>query len=388
MQVLRSSSWVALGALGALGLFACSHLVACSQASSAPEVASADDGIVGGVDAKGHGLDAVGSIVAADDTETLNFCNGTLIGPKLVLTSKRCAIQEVTPDDGGPGTVKQVLVDKYPLYFITGADIASPSHKIRIESVDVCLAPETGGVDGFGCNVALYRLKEAITDIPPLPFTDRALGVELVGKRFSTLSYGDTTQDVTTQTVGKRHAGSLTLRAVSGAPMKALFPTAADLVAMWAQTEGPDSAAQLSSALAVYYESTLQPDLEAWLGGGAGDAQTCLQDQGAPLLAKDAAGKLTVYAVGSNAIAGTKTKCVPFGAPYAMLGAPVQALIGRNLVDVCANETAEGRCDGDVAVRCTTPAEGERRLTRTDCSALLQHCAPASAENPQASCAD
>lgn len=370
-------------------------MFACSQAGDGPAGAgpstpSRDSDLIGGVDAKGRGLDAVGAIVAADATTTIDFCNGTLIAPKLVLTSKRCAVQfeQVTPDGGAPTTTKTVLVDKYPLYFITGAGIAAPSHKVRIESVAMCTEPDEGGMDGFGCNVALYRLKEAIADIAPLPFTDKALGTEQIGKRFSTVAYGDVTQDRTKKIVGQRHAGTLTLRAVSGPPMPAMFPTLNDFVAAWTKAEGEASAQQLSQALASYYALPLLPDLEAWLGGASGDAQTCLDDQGAPLLAKSAEGKLTVYAVASNPLGGSQTKCVPIGAPYAMLGSAVQSLIARNLVDACENETTAGRCEGDVAVRCTTPEEGERRVTRSDCGAVLQRCVPPSASNLQVSCAD
>jgi hypothetical protein len=377
---------VAIASLGAAAMMACSD----SGDAKSGDGPTASNDIIGGVDAKGHGLDAVGAIVAADATTTVDFCNGTLIAPKLVLTSKRCAVQyeSVTPDGGAPTQVRTVLVDKYPLYFITGANIASPSHKVRIESVDLCTSPDTGGMDGFGCNVAVYRLQEAIADITPLPFTDKALGSELVGQRFSTVGYGDISQDLAKQTLGQRHAGTLTLRAVSGAPMKAIFPTEADLVAAWTKAEGQASAQQLSAALASYYETTLQPDLEAWLGGSDGDAQTCLDDQGSPLLAKNAEGKLTVFGIASNPLGGSQTKCIPFGAPYAMLGAAAQALISKNLVDACDTETSAGRCDGDIAVRCTTPAEGDRRITRSDCGAVLQHCVPPSATNPQVSCAD
>jgi hypothetical protein len=378
-----------VAAVASLGAAA---VMACSDAGDARhgDGPTASNDIIGGVDAKGHGLDAVGAIVAADATTTVDFCNGTLIAPKLVLTSKRCAIQydNVTPDGGAPTQVRTVLVEKYPLYFITGAAIASPSHKVRIESVDVCTTPDTGGMDGFGCNVAVYRLTEAIADITPLPFTDKALGPELVGQRFSTVGYGDISQDLTKQTLGQRHAGTLTLRSVAGAPMKVLFPTEADFVAAWTKAEGQASAQQLSAALATYYETTLQPDLEAWLGGSDGDAQNCLDDQGSPLLAKNAEGKLTVFGIASNSLGGSHTKCIPFGAPYAMLGTAAQALISKNLVDPCDAETAAGRCDGDIAVRCTTPAEGDRRITRSDCSAVLQHCVAPSATNPQVACAD
>lgn len=376
---------VSLAALGAVAMMACSQ-----AGDSKRETPTSSDDLIGGVDAKGHGLDAVGAIVAADATQTIDFCNGTLIGPKVVLTSKRCAVQyqNVTPDGGAPQQVRTVLVDKYPLYFLTGANIATPSHKVRIERVDLCVEPDTGGMDGFGCNVAVYHLQEAITDITPLPFTDRPIGAERVGQRFSTVAYGDVSQDLTKQTLGQRHAGSLTLRAVSGSPMKAIYATEADFVAAYTKAEGQAAATQLSAALASYYELPLQPDLEAWLGGAPGDAQTCLDDQGAPLLAKSPEGKLTIYGIASNPLGGAQTKCIPIGAPYAMLGPAAQKLITTNLVDVCDNETAAGRCDGDVAIRCTSAEEGERRVTRSDCSEVLQHCVPPSAANPQVSCAD
>lgn len=380
MRLVLGAACVVLGAAGAF---------ACSDGSAAPaSSAPVDNDLIGGVDAKGHGLDAVGAIVLADDTQTIDYCNGTLIAPKLVLTSKRCAVQDetVTPDGGAATTEKVILPVKYPAYFITGADITSPSHKVRITGVEMC-APDVGGMDGSGCNLAVFRLQDAITDIAPLPLTDKAMGQELVGQRFSTVAYGDGTIDKTKQLSGTRRAGSLTLRAVSGSALKAVYPTVNDFLGAWTKAEGQASTTQLSASLQQYYEGALMPDLEAWLGGAPGDAQTCTSDQGAPLLARNADGKLTVFGVAGSSI-GVQTKCVPVGAPYAMLGATAQAFIAKNLVDPCENETEVGRCEGDVAVRCTGATEGDRRVTRSDCAAVLQHCVAPSATNLQVSCAD
>ena len=305
-----------LVALGATAMFACAD-----ARSSDHETSSASNDIVVGVDAQGRTLDAVGAIVAVMDPSTpepaaIPYCNGTLIAPRLVLTSKGC-VERTLDSDSDAGAATQDLFQTYPLFFFTGADLHDPSHKVRIEGVDLCT----------GCDAAVFRLQEPIADIAPLPFTDQAMGAERLGQRFSTAGYGETSTT--------RRAGTLTLRAVSGAP------------------------------------------LEAWLD--ADDAQTCV-DPGAPLLAKDAEEKLTVFGVAS--------RCLRLDASYAMLGDAVQSLIARNLVDPCGSETTLGRCDGDVAVRCTTSSEGPRRITRSDCAAVFQHCAPPSEAHAQVACAD
>ena len=370
-------------------------MFACSDAGqSHGEAGNASNDIVGGVDASGRGLDAVGAIVGVQDLSmaeqtSFAYCSGTLIAPRLVLTSKRCAVQRIitTSDGGAPTTKKQSILATYPLFFFTGGDLKNPSHRIRIDGVDVCTEPDEGGMDGVGCNAAVFLLQEPISDIAPLPFTDQALGAERLGQRFSTAGYGAVSNDRNdpNNRMPARHAGTLTLRAVSGAALAAVFPTEADFVAAWAKTEGEASAQQLAS---YYYTRQLQPGLEAWLGGADGDAQTCNGDPGAPLLAKDAEGKLTVFGVAAGHLGTQQTSCLPFGTTYAMLGVAVQSLIARNLVDPCESETSLGRCDGDVAVRCTTAIEGPRRITRSDCGAVFQRCVPPSATNVQVACAD
>ena len=77
-----------------------------------------------------------------------------------------------------------------------------------------------------------------------------------------------------------------------------------------------------------------------------------------------------------------------FGAVYASFGPETVAFLeaARNWVDPCGGVTAKGSCDGDNATRCTTLAEGKRRLTVTDCSLFGQTCAVAS--DGTATCAD
>jgi hypothetical protein len=72
-------------------------------------------------------------------------------------------------------------------------------------------------------------------------------------------------------------------------------------------------------------------------------------------------------------LSGGRLPC-NMGAVYAVPGQSAQDLIKASLTDPCDGVPALGRCEGDVAVRCTNADEGPRRVTRTDCAGLLQHC--------------
>jgi S1-C subfamily serine protease len=117
----------------------------------------------------------------------------------------------------------------------------------------------------------------------------------------------------------------------------------------------------------------LKAGYEAFVGGAQGDAQVCFGDSGGPLVA-NVNGELVIQGVASGlGLGGVKLPC-NMGAVYAVPGPAAQQLIKDALTDPCDGIPALGRCEGDVAVRCTNPDEGPRRAVRTDCSGLLQHC--------------
>lgn len=362
--MLRASSGIAI--LGGL-LLACTHQET-SGASTESDLADDAD----------HSLDAVGAIVADHASGSSSFCTGTLITPRLVLTSKRCMLRRTitsSADGRSSSMTQEYLFEQSPLRFVVGGTTSTPSRSVMIDEAIQC-DPDKGGVDGMGCNVGLYRLAEPISGVAPLLYAKQPLPT--VGTRFT----------VSTFTGGTRQVGALTLRAVTGAPMAALFPTLEDFTAAWSASQGDASAQERAPWLSRYYAKTLLDDHEAWLGAAEGDVQLCDGHQGAPLLAKNAEGKLTVFGVAGNGMQVETTACTPFGTAFGVLGASEQAMIAKNLVDACGDETTTGRCDGDTVVRCTRRDEGPRRVTRNECGNVLGKCIPASDRVEQAFCGD
>ena len=83
---MRSSLLAAIAVLGV------SVAVACSSGSSKDDTSSSD--IIGGVEATGATLNAIGAVGNKDgDAGFSYFCTATLIAPDLVLTAKHCATE-------------------------------------------------------------------------------------------------------------------------------------------------------------------------------------------------------------------------------------------------------------------------------------------------------
>ena len=82
---------LALSLAAALGLLAAGS--ACSSSTPGPE-ASSDD-IIGGVDAKGAKLNAIGTVGRKGFDGAFDyFCTATLVAPNVVLTAKHCATRD------------------------------------------------------------------------------------------------------------------------------------------------------------------------------------------------------------------------------------------------------------------------------------------------------
>ena len=392
-----------------LPLLALLPLLSLSLASSACGTSSARGGgasddtsnasrIIGGVDATSASLDAVGVVLLGNATtgKVSTLCTGTLVTPTAVLTAKHCAIQSPTyPNPSGKpasssctanadcasnactGGACEALVDSFfldtaPMYFGVGPDANAPRESVQLASVDVCdLAG--GGFAGEGCDMAVYTLSRPITDVTPLAVADAAPPPEMVGKRLVELGYG--TQDEQGKVFGTRKLGSLTLQAVSGQALHAVYPSLDAMLEAFRHEEGDSLTDFYRSQLATWYDEALLDGYELWAGGGDGDAQQCHGDSGGPLLALES-GKLVVQGVASTVIPGLRDSCEPMGGSFATFGAAAHALVQRAVDDPCRALPAGGTCEGDVAVRCTTPSEGPRRVTRTDCAAALQHCVP------------
>lgn len=350
MPVLRHALALALLAALPLASFAC-----------ATDAGTEESDIIGGVDARSAKLDAIGTIGTKDWEGKYDFfCTATLIAPKVVLTAKHCAA-------AGPGQTPRLAGEK--IYFAVGWNVDEP--KQVVEAVDVLLSPlDDGGMVKFGSDVAVYILAEAVKDVTPMPYAAAHLAADQVGKTFTAVGYG--VQD-RNRTVGTRKAGSLTLQAVEGQPMHRLFPTKDDLVASMLAVEGQAWVDANQARLAEFYDFTLIPGHEAYLGMGKTDAQPCSGDSGGPLVAS-LDGKLQVVAVVSGSFKGATYPCSTVGEAYATLGDKAQTILA-SATGPCEGVPVEGRCEQfTVAVRCVSDAEGPQKVTRTDCGLLGQGC--------------
>ena len=301
-----------------LGILAFTFSVSAC-ASDPDSIRSTDDDIIGGVDAPSPKLDAVGAIFARQpDSLNGGRCTGTLIAPDLVLTAKHC----VLTDPSNPHS-PTMLAAGGGFEFLVGYDRNAPRKRVLANDVLLC-APDEGGSSGLGCDVALLRLSEPITDVTPIPVSKTPLGPELIGTRFTAIGYG--TIDAASTISGTRKLASLTLRATSGPGLRALFPTFQDFMAVITRAEGQAVAEQLTPFYQWLYDRPLLDGYEAELGGAPGDGQDCHGDSGGPLL-KNVDGQLVVYGVVSGGVGGIKEVCQNAGTVYATFGPEAQAMI-------------------------------------------------------------
>lgn len=339
--------------------------VACADAAPGPGATTTDDNIIGGVDARGKALDAVGYVyMMKSDGQPAGACSGTLIAPNLVLTAKHC----VLTDANNPQSATFVASGGQ-IHFRIGSDPRTSTRDVTANNVSTC-AFSVGGTAGLGCDLAVLRLGEAITDVTPIPVATTPLTPELVGQTFTAVGFG--TQDAASTIADKRKMASLTLQATTGPALHTLFPTYQDFATFIDHAEGAGFAASQGNYYQLRYDQPLLEGYEAQLGGANGNAQVCHGDSGGPLL-KVVDGKLAVYGVASTVVGGIKQVCENAGATYAVFGPDAQALFNVAANDPCESVPTTG-CDGDVAVRCSRADEGERRIVRTDCSMLAQRC--------------
>ena len=86
-------------------------------------------------------------------------------------------------------------------------------------------------------------------------------------------------------------------------------------------------------------------------------------------------GERRVYGVASAVFPSADASCAG-GAVYGLLGPRTREFLAQAIAyqDPCENETVKGRCAGGVAIRCTGKGEGDRALSRVDCSAVGLTC--------------
>lgn len=356
---------VTVAVLGCTLLGACSSELEESSVDEQP-AESLEAELIAGFPANGSGLNAIGALVLySRDPATGSwidpFCTGTLIAPRTVLTSKYCAAR---------------FGSAYPyarVGFAIGPNGMAPERVVEI--IDRDFAPDdVGGFRGYGHDVGVYYLAEAITDIAPLRF--RAPRPTQVGRDFVGVGYG--IQD-NSWTRGTRRAGTLELRALEGPIAPILFGSFEAFYEWYTgeplPSDGGDPA-YVDFVRSLYEGTLLDAGYEFIAGGTEGDAQPCEGDWGGPLLRPNASGELVVYGVASTAI-GSREQVCDYGAIYATFGPGVDEFVraSRRYVDPCRGLSYTGICEGNVARRCTNPAEGERRLVELDCATLGEVCA-------------
>lgn len=349
------------------------------------------------------------------------LCTGTLVSKNSVLTSRSC------------GALFEQIRNSYAasLKFAIGANSASP--KRLIEVVDVEYAPVVSQDSSpVYPDLAVLHLAESVSDVAAFPVAP--LGNDLIGKQVAAVGYGYSDLRYAS---GTRRAGAITVRATSGLLYPAIFgsfeafysyvlggvgygaagsgvggfasvPLASGSLPPlpnggfggsnasagaggWAAGTGGASAGMGGGGPNDWYRQYLQQQYdtvsllpgEAYLGGTDDDTQPCGADQGGPV-ARKLQGQVRVLGVFSHK---------PFlpcekGAIYTAITSSTKSFIdsAAQWKDPCTNTTQNGKCVGNVATRCSTPAEGKRRLVKLDCSLLNQVCVASS--NAEVTCSD
>jgi secreted trypsin-like serine protease len=385
-------------------------LIACGANDATPSASTSDE-IVGGVSAKSSRLDAVGSLgrLKGDGTFTY-FCSATLVAPRLVLTAQHSAARSGLP----------AYTESETIHFAIGEDSKAPRRTVKVARTWMAGLDE-GGYIGRGSDVAIMQLDEAIDDVTPLAIANDHVDASVVGSRVSAVGYG--IRDVA-RTSGQRRAGTLTVRATNGPLVQSAFASFEELLS-FVRTEGGDAfePERDESRVRELWDKSILENHELFAGVAPGDAQPCSGDSGGPLIAR-VEGGLAVFAVVSGSFKlsnSTFNPCSVVGEVYATFPADVQAMFDEAVAavdgagpkrvpakdvvrgadvalpapadggDRCAGLPIEGRCEDGVVLRCIAASEGPPRVTRTDCTLVMQTCGVVEATDgalPQAACQD
>jgi hypothetical protein len=295
----RSMSRLFALAVAAALLPACSHPATDAGAEPTP--------ITDGTTADDASYDAIG--VLHSERPGL-FCTGTLISPTVVLTAKHCIKQ------GHPNVTFRVGVDG------RNPERSIPATPLMVSPLDA------QGMMNDASDVGLYALGSPITDIAPLPVYRGPIPESMVRSTFEAVGYGivedDPSPSVAAASRGLRQRGPLTLRAVKGKALEAIFGSTETLLEFMEQKEGtltPERRERLTR----YYDTPLLTDYEAYLGLGPGDARPCMGDSGGPLVGRQD-GVMTVFGVVSGSIKSPQASCSHLGEGYATFGPEVLAM--------------------------------------------------------------
>ena len=386
---------------------------ACIVGCATPDerASTSGDEIVGGVAARSGRLDAIGSLARLQEDGSFKyFCTATLIAPRVVLTAKHCAAKTGQP----------AHTERETIYFGIGDDSKAPKRTVKL--AQTWMAPlDEGGYVKRGADVAVMTLEEPIEDIAPLPIVSDHVASSFIGSRVSAVGYG--VRDVS-KSSGLRRAGTLTIRSTSGPIVQDLFPSVDEMLA-FVKAEGGAAYDPVKDEPRVreLWEKSILENNELFAGVAPGDAQPCSGDSGGPLVGR-VEGGLAVFAVVSGSFKlsnSTVNPCSVLGEVYATFPADIQNMIDEASTaaggprpvrvspmaivagspaslpakggddDRCAGVSVGGACDRGAAIRCIAEAEGPPRVTRTDCTLLMQTCREVDSDDgaaPTAECVD
>lgn len=373
-------------------------LAGCMTTSEAPSVGAHGENIIGGFPAESPALDAIGTIGAVSLTATGQIspvevnCSGTLIDEDTVVTAKHCI-----------RSFASLGAQNRRMVFAIGSDSKQPKQVVPVIAVKG--APgDTQGFVAMGHDVGILQLGE------PIKMTKfakpAALSDEQIGEDFVSIGYGMRDNN---QQYGQRLVGAGQLKATKGRILEALFgsfdaffentykmkPSDCPAATGGAPSLPPalppvpapppgvvviaplNPCTQLANARREYDSKLLETAHEIVVSVADGGAQPCKGDSGGPLVQVDEAGDLVTYGVTSGGKRSDTLVC-DYGTVYASFMAPeVLEFVeeAKSWVDPCADLAATGVCEEGVARRCSTAAEGERRILEFDCKNLGLACA-------------
>jgi hypothetical protein len=269
------------------------------------------------------------------------YCSSTLIAPNAVLTAEHC----VTPLYGDEE-------------FLIGFDGTQPARSVPIVGAMVENSL-SGGFVGLGSDVAVAFLAEEITDIEPIAWGSLVAGD--VGSQFVGFGYGVRNNDMD---AGQRYLGGLNLRGIGGNHADNLFGGYDGFVEHYPELGFPYPPED------VYPLFALLDEHEASFGHAPGNAQDCFGDSGGPFV-RLVGEELTTYGVVSGGVGSLELVC-DWGGVASVFGPVAANFINRSLA--CPMVPDHGRCSGSAVIRCAPPAEGGWTPVETDCSLLGLVC--------------
>jgi hypothetical protein len=387
-------------------MFGCSASLEPSAAEQ--YLAGHHEFVIGGFRAESAALDAVGTVsfIAVGQSSATQpsvplfrpNCTGTLIDEDTVVTAKHCIRNFAAMNP-----------EQQKMVFTIGSNSAEPKQWAEVVAVEA--APgDRGGFVGMGHDVGVLHLDKRITAVAP--FQLASTSDELLGQGFVSIGYGWRDN---TMKGGERLVGAGVLNARTGLAYEALFgsfeayfeseygpmpedceatapPVITPVPAVPGQprppTVAPSSAClTIASARARYDSTLLETNDELVVGVAEQGAQPCHGDSGGPLVRAAADGSLVSYGVVSGGEQSRSQVC-DYGTVYASFPPDILQFLqaATAWVDPCADVPAVAMCEGDRVQRCSTPAEGERRLVSFDCQSLGLRCVTDTAD--KASCGE